>query len=104
MGNSIVLKSLRKPDYPLREVGCYPWDVCAGTVIAQEAGGVLTGSHEAFYASVDTPAFGDVTEEILTSRKYLVVRAIGDTPVSLCLYRSVLLQLMPHCLKDRERH
>ncbi|KAF9492108.1 inositol monophosphatase [Pleurotus eryngii] len=61
------------------EIGCWPWDVCAGIVIAEEAGCVVTGSHTAFSASVATPAFGDVTEEILTGRKYLVIRAIADT-------------------------
>ncbi|KAG6820152.1 hypothetical protein H0H93_004734 [Arthromyces matolae] len=62
------------------EIGCWPWDVCAGIVIAQEAGGVITGSHEAFAASVDSDAFGDVTEEILKGRKYIVVRAISGNP------------------------
>ncbi|KAG5350820.1 hypothetical protein C0989_009118 [Termitomyces sp. Mn162] len=62
------------------EIGCWPWDVCAGIVIAQEAGGLVTGSHEAFAATASSSAFGDVTEEILTGRKYVVVRAIsGDS-------------------------
>jgi len=61
------------------EIGCYPWDVCAGIVIAQEAGAVVSGSHDAFAASVDNADFGDVTEEILTGRKHIVVRAICDT-------------------------
>ncbi|KAF5312697.1 hypothetical protein D9619_002693 [Psilocybe cf. subviscida] len=62
------------------EIGCWPWDVCAGIVIAEEAGGVVTGSHDAAITSLDKD-FGDVTEEILTGRKYIVVRAIGDTPM-----------------------
>ncbi|KAF9566982.1 hypothetical protein CPC08DRAFT_627551 [Agrocybe pediades] len=60
------------------EIGCWPWDVCAGIVIAEEAGGVVTGSHAAFSSSTDED-FGVVTEEILTGRKYIVVRAIADT-------------------------
>jgi myo-inositol-1(or 4)-monophosphatase len=50
-------------------------------VIAQEAGALVTGSHDAFAASVDTADFGDVTEEILNGRKHLVVRGICDTEV-----------------------
>ncbi|KAG8935745.1 hypothetical protein FRC02_006554 [Tulasnella sp. 418] len=45
----------------------------AGIVIAQEAGAFVSGSSET------SPHDGDVTEEILTGRKYIVVRAIGDT-------------------------
>ncbi|KAG6893111.1 hypothetical protein C0993_001974, partial [Termitomyces sp. T159_Od127] len=61
------------------EIGCWPWDVCAGIVIAQEAGGLVTGSHEAFVSTASN-SFGDVTEEILTGRKYIVVRAISGNP------------------------
>ncbi|KAF7303138.1 Inositol-1-monophosphatase [Mycena kentingensis (nom. inval.)] len=61
------------------EVGCWPWDVCAGVVIAQEAGGVVTGSHEVFAATKSDPSFGDVTEAVLTGRKYMVVRAISPS-------------------------
>ncbi|KAG5644150.1 hypothetical protein DXG03_009045 [Asterophora parasitica] len=59
------------------EIGCWPWDVCAGIVIAEEAGSLVTGSHTDFAASASSGTFGDVTEEILTGRKYVVVRAIG---------------------------
>jgi len=62
------------------EIGCWPWDVCAGIVIAEEAGGVVTGAHAAFATTASSDAFGDVTEEILTGRKYVVVRAIGGNP------------------------
>ncbi|KJA28440.1 hypothetical protein HYPSUDRAFT_177509 [Hypholoma sublateritium FD-334 SS-4] len=63
------------------EIGCWPWDVCAGIVIAEEAGGVVTGSHDVFAVTSESDAeFGDVTEEILTGRKYVVVRAISDSP------------------------
>jgi len=66
--------------YDNREIGCWPWDVCAGIVIAEEAGGVVTGSKA---ASADEENFGDVTESVLTGRKYIVVRAIADAPVRL---------------------
>ncbi|KAI5829277.1 hypothetical protein K523DRAFT_242574 [Schizophyllum commune Tattone D] len=63
------------------EIGCYPWDVCAGIVIAQEAGGLVTGSHQVFAATKDDASkFGEVSEEILWGRKYVVVRAIGPAP------------------------
>jgi len=61
------------------EIGCWPWDVCAGIVIAEEAGCVVTGSHDIFASSSSSDKFGIVTEEILTGRKYIVVRAIGDS-------------------------
>ncbi|KAL0575872.1 hypothetical protein V5O48_006094 [Marasmius crinis-equi] len=61
------------------EIGCWAWDVCAGALIAQEAGCTVSGSHEVFARTKSTPEFGDLTEEILVGRKYIVVRAIGDT-------------------------
>ncbi|KAF8602399.1 inositol monophosphatase [Ceratobasidium sp. AG-I] len=54
------------------EIGCWPWDVCAGVVIAQEAGGFVSGSS-------DGPLTGIVDEKILTGRKYIVIRGIADT-------------------------
>ena len=42
----------------------------------------MTGGHDAFAKTKDTDQFGVVTEEILTGRKYLVIRGVGDTPVS----------------------
>lgn len=48
----------------------------------QEAGGLATGSKHAFSTTADGASFGEVTEDILTGRKYIVVRAIADTPVS----------------------
>lgn len=89
-----------------REIGCWPWDVCAGIVIAEEAGGVVTGSHDVFAATSESDAeFGDVTEEILTGRKYIVVRAIADSPVSLRFYFSAPLDfiLTLRCFAGRER-
>ncbi|KAG8976557.1 hypothetical protein FRC05_003396 [Tulasnella sp. 425] len=55
------------------DIGCWPWDVCAGIVLAQESGGFVSGG-----AHVNHD--GDVTEEILYGRKYIVVRTIADTP------------------------
>ncbi|KIY46261.1 hypothetical protein FISHEDRAFT_66516 [Fistulina hepatica ATCC 64428] len=59
------------------EIGCYPWDVAAGVVIAEEAGGLCTGSHELFAATKDTSRFGVVEEDVLLGRKYLVIRGIA---------------------------
>ena len=64
-----------------REIGCWPWDVCAGALIAQEAGGLVTGSQQHFSKTRKDGTLGYVGQEILTGRKYLVVRAIGDTEV-----------------------
>jgi len=54
------------------EIGCWPWDVCAGSIIAQEAGCLVAGSHS-------SPLDNVVSEEVLAGRKYIVIRAIGDT-------------------------
>lgn len=54
-------------------------------MIAEEAGGLVTGSHDVFAATSSSNAFGDVTEDILTGRKYVVVRAIGPNPVRFSL-------------------
>jgi len=56
------------------EIGCWEWDVCAGIVIAEEAGGVVTGSVDKSKLVKD--GVFDVTPDVLTGRKYLVVRAI----------------------------
>ncbi|KAI5991353.1 myo inositol monophosphatase [Pisolithus marmoratus] len=60
----------------------WPWDVCAGIVIAQEAGGVVTGSHAVLASAAADPSVDPfkVTPEILTGRKYLIIRKIPDTP------------------------
>ncbi|KAI0352243.1 hypothetical protein OH77DRAFT_1561667 [Trametes cingulata] len=50
----------------------WPWDVCAGAIIAQEAGCLVAGSH-------NSPLDNDVNQEVLEGRKYIVIRAIGDT-------------------------
>ncbi|EIW87239.1 myo inositol monophosphatase [Coniophora puteana RWD-64-598 SS2] len=65
------------------EIGCWPWDVCAGIVIAQEAGGAVTGSHAIFNAASatgDSAAAFNVTPDVLYGRKYLVVRNIAGAP------------------------
>ncbi|KAG1793991.1 myo inositol monophosphatase [Suillus plorans] len=65
------------------EIGCWPWDVCAGIIIAQEAGGAVVGSHAALAAATSAGSSIDpfkVTPEVLTGRKYLIIRAIPDTP------------------------
>jgi len=55
------------------EIGCWPWDICAGVVIAQEAGGFVSGGSQIQHD-------GDVNADVLQGRKYIVVRAIADTP------------------------
>lgn len=56
------------------------WVLQAGMVIAQEAGGVVSGSHAIVNTtSADVDPF-NVTPEILTGRKYLVIRGIPDLP------------------------
>ncbi|KAH8835033.1 hypothetical protein DL96DRAFT_1572618 [Flagelloscypha sp. PMI_526] len=67
------------------EIGTNPWDVCAGIVIAQEAGGVVTGSHKLFESTKDTDALWDVTEDVLVGRKYVVIRGISDSEACFCL-------------------
>ena len=68
---------------PFLDASVRPWDICAGTIIAQEAGGMVAGSHS-------SPLDNDINEAILTGRKYIVIRAIGDTPV--CASRTLLRQ------------
>ena len=51
-----------------------PWDICAGSIIAQEAGCLVAGGNGA-------PLDNDLNENILWGRKYVVIRAIGDTEV-----------------------
>ncbi|THG99282.1 hypothetical protein EW026_g3026 [Hermanssonia centrifuga] len=60
------------------EIGCWPWDICAGAVIAQEAGCLVAGSHS-------SPLDNHVGEEVLNGRKYIVIRAIGDSAVGVIL-------------------
>lgn len=64
--------------HTLKAAGCRPWDVCAGSIIAQEAGCLVAGSHT-------SPLDNDVNQEVLEGRKYIVIRAIGDSEVRLSL-------------------
>jgi hypothetical protein len=58
----------------------------AGIVIAQEAGGFVTGSK-------DAPHDGLATEAILTGRRYLVIRGVAGTSVrAASSYRTLM-----HC-------
>lgn len=54
------------------------WDVCAGIVIVQEAGGIAVGSKQSALSSLSSSSFGKVTPDVLQGRKYLVLRCIGD--------------------------
>jgi len=56
-------------------VSPWSWDICAGIVIAQEAGGFVTGSK-------DAPHDGVVTEGILTGRRCLFIRGLAGTATS----------------------
>ncbi len=48
---------------------------------------MVTGSNDAFLATAAVGKnFGDVTEDILNGRKYIVVRAIADKPVSVAYF------------------
>ncbi|THH04881.1 hypothetical protein EW145_g5204 [Phellinidium pouzarii] len=58
------------------EIGCWPWDVCAGTIIAQEAGGIVNTSDLSVHGGEVT---GDASDKVLFGRKYIVMRAIADT-------------------------
>lgn len=60
------------------EIGCWAWDVCAGIVIAKEAGAAVVGSkkHSEEVTREGGEGFNEVTPEVLTGRKYVVVRAI----------------------------
>lgn len=63
------------------EIGCWAWDVCAGVVIAREAGCLVLGSQAHAAHALDGPVYPPpTTPDVLTGRKYLVVRAIGDSP------------------------
>jgi len=54
------------------EIGCWPWDVCAAIVIAQEAGCFISGSKT-------SPLDNIASEDVLAGRKHIVMRAIGDS-------------------------
>ena len=97
---------------------CRPWDVCAGIVIAQEAGAIITGSSpsfasalSSFYSSQDQPSSSaklsndiapfEVTPDILTGRKYLVVRAIqGEDGETGLVAQNRIVQEFYGCVDD----
>ncbi|EIW70099.1 hypothetical protein TREMEDRAFT_56815 [Tremella mesenterica DSM 1558] len=54
------------------EIGCWPWDVCAGICILHEAGGAAFGTKS-------RPLDGTVDKEMLMGRKYFVIRHISPT-------------------------
>ncbi|EJD03491.1 inositol monophosphatase [Fomitiporia mediterranea MF3/22] len=58
------------------EIGLGPWDVCAGTIIAQEAGGMVNTSVISVHGGEVT---GDASDKVLTGGKYVVIRAIADS-------------------------
>jgi len=94
------------------EIGCWPWDVCAGIVIAQEAGAVVTGSAPSFAEALDffnsnptepsnDSAPFEVTPAILTGRKYLVVRAIqGEDNETALMAQSRIVHEFYGCVDD----
>jgi fructose-1,6-bisphosphatase/inositol monophosphatase family enzyme len=51
-----------------REVGCWPWDVCAGVLIATEAGGMATGSHTALKKNKESGTYNDIDDQILIGK------------------------------------
>jgi Inositol monophosphatase family len=83
-------------DFVSREIGSWPWDICAGSIIVQEAGGCFVGSPKVFKETLSSEAFGEVTEEVLTGRKYLMIRAISDTKAS----RIPTWSIVPGTLSD----
>nr|ODN95972.1 myo-inositol-1(or 4)-monophosphatase [Cryptococcus depauperatus CBS 7855] len=54
------------------EIGCWPWDVCAGICILEETGGRCFGAKT-------TDLTGEVDAKMMAGRKYLVIRAIQPT-------------------------
>lgn len=54
------------------EIGCWPWDVCAGFCILTEAGGAIFGSKTSEFT-------GKASAELMAGRKYLVFRGLPDT-------------------------
>jgi hypothetical protein len=95
-----------------------PWDVSAGIVIAQEAGAIVTGSAPSFASALssfnstpqdetspsklsnDTAPFA-VTPDILTGRKYLVVRAIeGEDGETGLMAQNRIVKEFYQCVSD----
>ncbi|EJU02640.1 inositol monophosphatase [Dacryopinax primogenitus] len=55
------------------EIGCYPWDIAAGVVIAREGGGQVFGDKA---SALEGKVF---TSDMIWGRKYLVIRGVADT-------------------------
>lgn len=77
------------------EIGCWAWDVCAGIVIAQEAGASVVGSKshaEHVIKGEGVGEFNQITPEVLTGRKYVVIRAIkaGDEKANHAAQKHIL--------------
>lgn len=63
------------------EIGCWPWDVCAGIVIGLEAGCYISGSKQFFHKHrEEEPLDWSDWDGLLWGRKYIIIRAIADTP------------------------
>lgn len=56
------------------EIGCWAWDVCAGIIILEEAGGLAFGAKQRSLKAIDTGKADVVDAEVLQGRKYLFVR------------------------------
>jgi len=52
------------------EIGCWPWDVCAGICVLCEAGGAAFGGKNSSLS-------GEVDAGLLAGRKYLLIRGIA---------------------------
>ncbi|WVQ70781.1 hypothetical protein IAR50_000303 [Cryptococcus sp. DSM 104548] len=78
------------------EVGCWPWDVCAGICILEEAGGRCFGAKT-------TEHTGEVDAKLLASRKYLMIRGIRETETESSLdQQKKFINEFYDCLEDFE--
>ncbi|GAA5915158.1 inositol monophosphatase family protein [Sporobolomyces salmoneus] len=59
------------------EGGCWEWDVCAGTIIVNEAGGIVVPSQTP--ASILSDPSSPIPPADLGSRLYLAIRPAGDS-------------------------
>ena len=57
------------------DAGCYAWDVAAGAVIINEAGGLFSGGRDGFNNGI-------APGEAVMSRRYVFVRAVKKNKVS----------------------
>ncbi|ODN83056.1 hypothetical protein L202_01281 [Cryptococcus amylolentus CBS 6039] len=78
------------------EVGCWPWDVCAGICILEESGGRCFGAKT-------TEHTGEVDAELMASRKYLMIRGIKETETESSLdQQKRFINEFYDCLEDFE--